>query len=826
MKNLIRLSWIVALLCVSCGMRVQAQIDPQAEKGDAIFRDLFKVGINVGHTAIYYGYYVFTWDGQWRHSVIQASGTGSDTPFAVAYRPFDYGYGTSSPTFMGGLAASAYWGAGNRSTLSPATWNGSANSMSAARRDAIITEAQQLIGTAYCWYWGIWEDYYGNDASVSSEPRSINPIYPYYIRCDGVVQWVYERVGFNMGDRTIDLFASPYPRDRAGRFYVASVDIPSTILQDSSTSFTITTSDNSSTPTIVEVIWGDNSTGLYYSPLKVNKTTTATISYRGDDLAGHTEAWKQFSYVRETTPPTVAITNPAANARFTNSPLVAVQGTAADNLQVAAVGYQLNGGGWNPATGTTNWQITVTLPQGTNVFQVVSVDSAGNNSLTNTRNFVLVLTTPIVVQTNGVGTVSPNHDGQMLEIGTSYSMTASAGAGFMFTNWTGSVPTNGPTVKFIMASNLVLTANFVDITKPTVSLTNVVKIYTNSQTVTIAATASDNVGVTNVEFYDGGILKGSDTTPTYTFDWSFTNVDNGAHVWTARAYDAAGNVSTSSAVTLTISIDVTPPTLVISSPTNGANVTVSPTTVSGTASDPGSPTSGLNLVEVRVNGGSWSNATGTASWTRSVTLSPCANTIEARSRDKAGNYSAIASNLVTYISPNTPPNTPSNVSPANGAANVSVMPTLHGSVFSDADCVGDTHAASQWQVLNSPGAVVVADSGTNTVNTVSWLVPTNKLYYGSNYQWHVRYQDSRNGWSSYSPKTSFTNGGPVLIGTKQGRNMVFKWPTNAPGFALQWVPNLGLVNWSNAAPSPAIVSGQYTVTNSMTNNVRFYRLKK
>jgi hypothetical protein len=203
-----------------------------------------------------------------------------------------------------------------------------------------------------------------------------------------------------MGDRAIDLIASPYPIDRAARFYAASVDTPSTILQDSATSFTITTSDNSSTPTVVGVALG-SVTNLYWSPLRLNKTTTATISYRGVDLANHKEAWKQFSFVRETTPSTIAITNPAASTRFTNNAVVTVQGTAADNLQVAAVNYQLNGGGWNPATGTTNWQTTVTLVQGTNAFQTFSVDTAGNNSLTNSRNLVLVLTAPIVVQTDG-----------------------------------------------------------------------------------------------------------------------------------------------------------------------------------------------------------------------------------------------------------------------------------------------------------------------------------------------------------------------------------------------------------------------------------------
>ena len=106
------------------------------------------------------------------------------------------------------------------------------------------------------------------------------------------------------------------------------------------------------------------------------------------------------------------------------------------------------------------------------------------------------------------------------------------------------------------------------------------------------------------------------------------------------------------------------------------------------------------------------------------------------------------------------------------------------------------------------------------------MVPTNKLYYGGNYHWHVRYQDSRGGWSSYSAQTMFITIGPLLSGTKLGTNLVLNWPTNAPGFTLQWSTNLGTAIWSNATPLPKIVSGQYTVTNNVTNSLRFYRLKK
>src|SRR5207244_7750023 len=138
------------------------------------------------------------------------------------------------------------------------------------------------------------------------------------------------------------------------------------------------------------------------------------------------------------------------------------------------------------------------------------------------------------------------------------------------------------------------------------------------QTITNLKTASNNIVVTSVECYDEAKLKGAESTSSYSFHWMFTASDNAAHIWTARAYDAAGNVSTSSPITLTISIDITPPTVTISSPINGANLATATTTVLGTATDSTSPSSGVSLVEVRVNGGVWQTASGTSSWNRNV----------------------------------------------------------------------------------------------------------------------------------------------------------------------------------------------------------------
>ena len=89
--------------------------------------------------------------------------------------------------------------------------------------------------------------------------------------------------------------------------------------------------------------------------------------------------------------------------------------------------------------------------------------------------------------------------------------------------------------------------------------------YTTAQTVTLNATASDNIGVARVDFYDGTALLASDTSAPYSFAWAITGANNGAHSLTARAVDAAGNVGTSSALSRTVNIgaagDTTPPTV-------------------------------------------------------------------------------------------------------------------------------------------------------------------------------------------------------------------------------------------------------------------------
>ncbi len=105
-----------------------------------------------------------------------------------------------------------------------------------------------------------------------------------------------------------------------------------------------------------------------------------------------------------------------------------------------------------------------------------------------------------------------------------------------------------------------------DTAPPTTSITAPANGATVSGTASVTASASDNVGVTKVEFYLDSALQSTSATAPYAWNWNTTTTTNGSHTLTSKAYDAAGNVGTSAPVTVTVSnvADSTPPT----APTN------------------------------------------------------------------------------------------------------------------------------------------------------------------------------------------------------------------------------------------------------------------
>ena len=125
-----------------------------------------------------------------------------------------------------------------------------------------------------------------------------------------------------------------------------------------------------------------------------------------------------------------------------------------------------------------------------------------------------------------------------------------------------------------------------DVTAPVTSITSPVAGATSADTVTVSAVAVDDIGVSSVEFYLDGIFQASTVTAPYVWVWDTTQVSDGTHILAVKAHDAAGNVGTGSAVSVTVSNSVVSTALVqsassITSSAQSLSVTLPATVTTG-----------------------------------------------------------------------------------------------------------------------------------------------------------------------------------------------------------------------------------------------------
>ena len=173
-----------------------------------------------------------------------------------------------------------------------------------------------------------------------------------------------------------------------------------------------------------------------------------------------------------------------------------------------------------------------------------------------------------------------------------------------------------------------------DTTAPTVSAS----VSGTSGTITLNATAADNVGVTSVEFFIDAVSRGTDTTAPYSMTFNSATLSNGTHALTARAADAAGNTTTSTAASFSVSnttADTTPPT--VSASETGTSGTI---TLNATAADNVGVTSVEFFIDAVSRG---TDTTAPYSMTfNSATLTNASHALTARARDAAGNSTTSA----------------------------------------------------------------------------------------------------------------------------------------------------------------------------------------
>lgn len=92
--------------------------------------------------------------------------------------------------------------------------------------------------------------------------------------------------------------------------------------------------------------------------------------------------------------------------------------------------------------------------------------------------------------------------------------------------------------------------NVVDTTAPTCVITSPTGGTTIGNSLNMNVSASDNVGVSRVEFYVDGSLKATSTSAPYSFSLNTRKWSKGTHTLQAKAYDAAGNQGSSAVVSV------------------------------------------------------------------------------------------------------------------------------------------------------------------------------------------------------------------------------------------------------------------------------------
>lgn len=96
----------------------------------------------------------------------------------------------------------------------------------------------------------------------------------------------------------------------------------------------------------------------------------------------------------------------------------------------------------------------------------------------------------------------------------------------------------------------------IDTTPPTISLGASKNLVTQAESILLTATASDDVGVVDVVFYEGTTVLGTDATTAYEQSVAYTYANNGTHTYKAVARDQAGNTAEAT-VEVGVAIDAT-----------------------------------------------------------------------------------------------------------------------------------------------------------------------------------------------------------------------------------------------------------------------------
>lgn len=370
-------------------------------------------------------------------------------------------------------------------------------------------------------------------------------------------------------------------------------------------------------------VYGSDATMPYSFDLNTSaflQGTNHSISAYAYDEAGNLGFSSQINVkIKDVTVPTAYVTFPTEGAVV--SGIINITADAADNIGVTMVDFLVDGvvvGRDSFAPYNFNFD-TSFYPQGSvHTVSVYAYDQMGNRGFSpvvsfRNRDFIApivkisapadnstvsgiinlavdasdnvgvtmvdFLVNGVVVARDSIAPFEVSYDTTILDKGSSYMITA-----------------NAYDANSNMGLSQPVTFKVADITPPTVAMTNPLNNSNISGLINLTADATDNIGVTMVDFLLDGVVVGRDSISPYAYSWD-SNYSVGQHTLSANAYDGAGNMKPSVSVNVTV-LDVQAPAITITNPTNNSTIKRgSTTTITTNTSD----NVGVAKVEFYVN---------------------------------------------------------------------------------------------------------------------------------------------------------------------------------------------------------------------------------
>jgi hypothetical protein len=490
-------------------------------------------------------------------------------------------------------------------------------------------------------------------------------------------------------------------------------------------------------------------------------------------------------------PPRITITSPLNGAAVPNPRQVLVKGTVADDETAVAV--RVNGQAATVAANGT-WQVTLDLSAAPSPASITATatDGGGNRATASvnvvTAPPVISLTAPApgTLLATRIATLSGSA-GTATAVTVNGTSTVVSGALWSIANF--DLGADGAHTLSITGTNAVGGTTIT----PTLTTDTTPPLVTTS--VTPAPNGPGwNQSNPTVSFACTDATSGVQTCPASVT----VATETASQTVSATATDKAGNTKS---VSVTVKLDRTAPQVAITAPAEGATLTESVLTVTGSVSDTLSA-----VASVSCNGAPASLSTNTFSC--SVTLTPGANTISVVATDAAGNLTTSARNVTYQTEPSDPTIRSLTLTPRAMTLGVgaTMMLRLHVTYIDDSE--EDVNHSATW--TSSAPAVAVVDDGNITAVGAGTATITGTF--------HGRTASASVNVSAALPASITID--PDFVIANRGETKAFRAiATYANGTTRDVTSE---VTWASSDPSVATISSTGTATNIQTGSVTIY----